>query len=72
MYANCEGCPGNLKKEKKVLTNFVLIGLRLTNFVLISYIEDSELPVAKAVIAGVKKKFKSEGVKMFAVRAEEL
>lgn len=43
-----------------------------TNFVLVSYIEDSELPVAKAVIASVKKKFKSEGIKMFAVRAEEL
>ena len=43
-----------------------------TNFALISYIEDKDLDMVKAVIKGVKERFGSEGVKLFAVKAEEL
>lgn len=43
-----------------------------TNFVLTSYIEDSELQTAKAVIKGVKEKFPDEGIKLFAIAAEDL
>ena len=43
-----------------------------TNFVLTSYIEDSELETAKAVIKGVKEKFPDEGIKLFAIAAENL
>ncbi len=42
-----------------------------TNFVLTSYIEDSELETAKAVIKGVKEKFPDEGIKLFAIAAED-
>ncbi len=42
-----------------------------TNFLLISYIEDTSLEMAKAVIKGVKERFKGEGIKMFIVKAEE-
>lgn len=41
-----------------------------TNFVMVSYVEDSDLEKVKAVIHGVKEKFKSEGVKMFWSQAE--
>ena len=43
-----------------------------TNFILISYIEDKDLKTVKAVINGVKDKFKSEGVKLFVSNALEL
>ena len=43
-----------------------------TNFVLISYIEDSQLESAKAVVAAVKKRFSKEGIKFFCVKAEDL
>ena len=42
-----------------------------TNFVMVSYIEDSALPAVKAVMKGVKDKFKGEGIKMFCLRAED-
>ena len=42
-----------------------------TTFVLTSYIEDSELETAKAVIKGVKEKFPDEGIKLFAIAAED-
>ena len=38
---------------------------------LTSYIEDSELQTAKAVIKGVKEKFPDEGIKLFFVKAED-
>ena len=41
-----------------------------TNFVMVSYVEDSDLEKVKAVIRGVKEKYKSEGVKMFWSQAE--
>ena len=43
-----------------------------TNFVLTSYIEDSELQTAKAVIKGVKEKFPDEGIKLFSIATEDL
>ncbi len=43
-----------------------------TNFVLTSYVEDSELPKVKAVIRAVKEKFSLEGIKLFVVKAEEV
>lgn len=43
-----------------------------TNFALISYIEDKDLDMVKAVVKGVKERFKREGVKLFVVKAEEL
>ncbi|MBR1537378.1 MAG: hypothetical protein IJ630_10625 [Treponema sp.] len=42
-----------------------------TNFILISYIEDKELSVMKAIIKAVKEKFVGEGIKLFLVKAEE-
>lgn len=42
-----------------------------TNFVMVSYIQDSDLAMVKAVIKGVKEKFSGEGIKLFIVRAEE-
>ena len=41
-----------------------------TNFILISYVEDKEVPVMKAIIKAVKEKFAGEGIKLFLVRAE--
>ena len=41
-----------------------------TNFILVSYVEDKEVPVMKAIIKAVKEKFAGEGVKLFLVRAE--
>ena len=43
-----------------------------TNFVMISYIEDNQLEIVKNVIKAVKQKFKNEGIKLFAVKAQEL
>ncbi len=43
-----------------------------TNFLLITYIEDNYLDTVKAVIVGIKKKFKSEGIKLFVVKAEDI
>ncbi len=42
-----------------------------TNFVLISYIEDDWLPTVRAVVKGVKERFLGEGIKLFAMKAEE-
>ncbi len=42
-----------------------------TNFVLISYVEDSQVETAKKIIAAVKEKFEGEGLKLFCVKAEE-
>ena len=41
-----------------------------TNFLMISYIEDKDLPTAKAVIEAVKDRFKGEGIKMFIIKSE--
>ena len=43
-----------------------------TNFVLTSYIDDSALETAKAVVRAIKEKFPDEGIKMFAVAAENI
>ena len=43
-----------------------------TNFVLVTYVEDKDLPMVKAVIKGTKEKFNREGIKLFVVKAEEL
>ncbi|MCR5621941.1 MAG: hypothetical protein K6G18_08790 [Treponema sp.] len=43
-----------------------------TNFLMVSYIEDSYLPAVKAVMKGVKDKFKGEGIKLFCIKAEEI
>lgn len=43
-----------------------------TNFVLISYIKDEELNRVRAVLKAVKEKFPDEGIKLFAVKAEEI
>lgn len=42
-----------------------------TNFLMLSYIEDSFIPTVKAVMKGVKEKFKGEGIKLFCIKAEE-
>ena len=42
-----------------------------TNFLLVSYIEDSSLATAKAVIKAVKARFKGEGIKMFIIKSED-
>lgn len=42
-----------------------------TNFILISYVEDKEVSVMKAIIAAVKEKFAGEGIKLFLVKAED-
>ena len=41
------------------------------NFVLVSYIEDEDLPKVQAVMKAIKKKFPGEGIKLFAIKAEE-
>ena len=43
-----------------------------TNFVLTSYVCDDQLATVKSVIRGVKRKFPSEGIKLFALKALEL
>ena len=43
-----------------------------TNFVLASYVEDEALDTVKTVIKAIKQKFPGEGIKLFAVRAQEL
>lgn len=42
-----------------------------TNFVLVSYIEDENVAMMKAIIKAVKEKFTGEGIKLFLVKAEE-
>ncbi len=41
-----------------------------TNFILISYVEDSKVKTVKAIIKAVKEKFAGEGIKLFCVKAE--
>lgn len=43
-----------------------------TNFILVSYLADSDVPLAKAVIKGIKKRFPNEGIKLFFVHAEDI
>ena len=43
-----------------------------TNFILIAYIEDSQVHVVKAIIKALKEKFDGEGIKLFCVKAEDL
>lgn len=43
-----------------------------TNFILIAYIAEDNLKVMKAIIKGVKDKFKGEGVKLFCVKSEDI
>ena len=38
---------------------------------LVSYIEDEDLPKVQAVMKAIKKKFPGEGIKLFAIKAEE-
>lgn len=42
-----------------------------TNFVLVSYVQDSEIKKVRQVIAAVKEKFKNEGIKIFTIKSEE-
>ena len=42
-----------------------------TNFILVSYIEDENVAMMKAIIKAVKEKFTGEGIKLFLVKAEE-
>ena len=42
-----------------------------TNFLLFSYIDDSEIEKVRAVVAAVKKKFAGEGIKLFTLKASE-
>ncbi len=41
-----------------------------TNFVLISYISEEQLSGVKSVVEAIKKKFPSEGIKMFIIKGE--
>ncbi len=43
-----------------------------TNFVMFSYIKDEQLEPVKEIIKSVKAKFVNEGIKLFAIKAEEL
>ncbi len=43
-----------------------------TNFVLVSYIEDNDYDRMKEIVRAVKERFPREGIKMFAVKTEEL
>ncbi|MBQ9537948.1 MAG: hypothetical protein IJU95_01650 [Treponema sp.] len=43
-----------------------------TNFLMLSYIQDSALATVKAVIKAVKEKFNSEGIKLFCIKADEV
>lgn len=42
------------------------------NFALVSYIENGDLYKVKAVMEGVKKRYSGEGIKMFAIKAEDI
>lgn len=42
-----------------------------TNFIMISYIQDQQLETFKKVIAAIKQKFSSEGIKMFVIKSED-
>jgi hypothetical protein len=42
-----------------------------TNFLLISYLSDQDTETAKAVIAGIKRRFPNEGIKLFFVKGDE-
>lgn len=42
-----------------------------TNFILVSYVDDENVKVVKAIIAAVKQKFPTEGIKLFCVKAED-
>jgi len=42
-----------------------------TNFVLISYVQDSDILKVRSVINAIKEKFKNEGIKMFSIKSEE-
>ncbi|MBR1720895.1 MAG: hypothetical protein IJ727_00185 [Treponema sp.] len=41
-----------------------------TNFVLISYVDDGQVAMMKAIIKAVKERFAGEGIKLFLVKAE--
>ena len=41
-----------------------------TNFILVSYVEDGNVRIMKAIVSAVKEKFAGEGIKLFLVRAE--
>ena len=41
-----------------------------TNFVLISYVDDGQVAMMKAIIKAVKERFADEGIKLFLVKAE--
>ena len=40
-----------------------------TNFLLISYIDDKDLSMVKAVVSAVKQKFTGEGIELFCVKS---
>ena len=42
-----------------------------TNFLLFSYVEDSEIEKVRAVVRAIKKTFKDEGVKLFTLKDRE-
>ena len=42
-----------------------------TNFLLFSYVEDSEIEKVRAVVRAVKKRFKDEGIKLFTLKDSE-
>ena len=42
-----------------------------TNFMIISYLDDKDVPMLKAAIAAVKEKFTGEGIKCFVSKVEE-
>lgn len=42
-----------------------------TNFVLISYVDDGQVAMMKAIIKAVKERFAGEGIKLFLVKAED-
>jgi hypothetical protein len=41
-----------------------------TNFLLISYLNDQDTETVKALIAGIKRRFPNEGIKLFFVNGE--
>ncbi|MCQ2610553.1 MAG: hypothetical protein MJ169_02290 [Treponema sp.] len=42
-----------------------------TNFILVSYVSDSQCEIVKKVITALKEKFPGEGIKLFIVNAVE-
>ncbi|MCR5605542.1 MAG: hypothetical protein K6F69_01825 [Treponema sp.] len=42
-----------------------------TNFLIFTYVEDKDIEKIKAVVKAVKKKFKSEGIKLFILKSAE-